>query len=555
MKLFNKQEIGFRDMMGSLIKKTSELFNQTVEMFSPASAYGQIVTVLQNVYRLVLFFIQDSITELNLVTAKRDASIQGMAALTGHNIQRGRSAIGELNVTYSPNNSTALPGSFVYLVHGTKLTNKINSLTYCVILPDDDVKLQLTEGVVNKINIAEGKLETQTFQGTGENLQTLQVNVSPGQQIDERHVIVEVNGERISHSYESFYDLPYGEGCIVKSGIQSGVDIVFGTDAVGFVPDDGAIIQIEYLVTNGYAGNDPSTSSVYTFDDTGIDILGNDVDLNDYFTISVSMPPAFGANAEPIELTRLLLNKNSRNHVLNSPQDYAYTFKKMNLFSIVDCSLSEDADNIINIFLVPDISKRISGEEDYFSMDISKFSLTSTEITRLYDSIEKSGRKIIGTDITIEAPTIRYFIMNIFVDVFETHKGLEDIIYRDIRSVLSDHFINLDRKNIIPESDIIRLIEDVDGIDSVKVSFLSRYDEEKLVLDSTHQSVYINDTGSIVVSSLEYPVIRGGWTDHQSVYYDDDFNTGADKPSSVNIYINRYTKANAGVISTSLSRL
>jgi len=542
-------------MMASLIKKTSEMFNQTVEMYSPASAYGQIVAVIQNVYRLILFFIQDSVTEGNLVTAKRDKSIQSLAALAGHNIQRGRSAQGELNITYSPENSPALSGSFVYLVHGTSLTNQINNLTYTVLLPDDDVKLALTEGIINKIKIAEGKLETQTFQGTGENLQTFQINVSPGVQVDERHVIVEVNGQKISHSYESFYDLPYGEGCIVKSGIESGIDVIFGTDAVGYVPEDGAIIQIEYLTTNGYAGNDASTSSTYTFNDPGVDTLGGDVDLNEYFKIAVSMPPAFGANAEPIELTRLLLNKNSRNHVLNSPQDYAYRFKKMNLFSIVDCSLSEDADNIINIFLVPDISKRISDEEDYFSMDIDKFSLSSTEITRLYDSIENSGRKIIGTDITIEAPTLRYFVMNIFIDVFQQHRGLEENIYRDIRSTLSDHMISLDRKNIIPESDIIRLIEDVEGVDSVKISFLSRYDEEQLTLDANHTTVHINDSGSITVDSLQYPIIRGGWTDSQGVYYDDDFNTGADKPSSVNIYISGYTRTSSGVVSTTLSKL
>ena len=555
MKLFNKQEVTFRSMMTGLIKKTSEMFNQTVEMYSPASAYGQVVAVIQNVYRLILFFIQDSVTEGNLVTAKRDKSIQSLAALAGHNIQRGRSAQGELNVTYSAENSPALPGSFVYLVHGTTLTNEINNLTYTIILPEDDIKLALTEGIINKVKIAEGKLETQTFQGTGENLQTFQINVPPGVQVDERHVIVEVNGHKISHSYESFYDLPHGEGCIVKSGIESGVDVIFGTDAVGYVPDDGSLIQIEYLTTNGYAGNDASTSSKYTFNDTGVDVSGNDVDLNEYFKTSVSMPPAFGANAEPIELTRLLLNKNSRNHVLNSPQDYAYRFKKMNLFSIVDCSLSEDADNIINIFLVPDISKRISDEEDYFSMDINKFSLSSTEITRLYDSVENSGRKIIGTDITIEAPTLRYFIINMFIDVFHQYRGLEENIYRDIRSALSDHMINLDRKNIIPESDIIRLIEDVEGVDSVKISFLSRYDEEQLTTNQNHKAIHINDAGSIIVDPVQYPIIRGGWTDSQGVYYDDDFNTGADKPSSVNIYISGYTRTNSGVVSTTLSKL
>jgi hypothetical protein len=46
-----------------------------------------------------------------------------------------------------------------------------------------------------------------------------------------------------------------GEGYIAKTGIISGIDIIFGNGYMGKMPEQGAEIRIEYLINDGEGGN------------------------------------------------------------------------------------------------------------------------------------------------------------------------------------------------------------------------------------------------------------------------------------------------------------
>jgi hypothetical protein len=106
---------------------------------------------------------------------------------------------------------------------------------------------------------------------------------------------------------------------------------------------------------------------------------------------------------------------------------------------------------------------------------------------------------------------------------------------------LSDYFLSLQRRDLIPASDLVKIIEDVDGVDSVNLYFISEENEQKHMEDPNDKNLYGLDVlGNIVMKKNELPVIRGGWSDRLgNVYLDylDKVN-----PSSVNIYVTKKTK-------------
>ena len=73
-------------------------YKQSDNVFSEASPFGQLLSVINRLFGMNLFYIEDSITELNITTANRPSSIYGLAALSGHLATRAFSSTGLLNV-------------------------------------------------------------------------------------------------------------------------------------------------------------------------------------------------------------------------------------------------------------------------------------------------------------------------------------------------------------------------------------------------------------------------------------------------------------------------
>ena len=76
----------------------SRLYSRLGEVFTPASPFFQIITVLTELTELIFFYIEDSTVEQNIMTAQQPESIYGLARLAGHDAFRGSAAIGEIRV-------------------------------------------------------------------------------------------------------------------------------------------------------------------------------------------------------------------------------------------------------------------------------------------------------------------------------------------------------------------------------------------------------------------------------------------------------------------------
>lgn len=542
LKIFQVTRIQAGAMLNDMIFTLSKFYGQSKDMFSYSSSWGQVTLVVNNHFQLVMHYFQDALTEANPLQAKRNNSIYGNAALIGHNPSRNRCAVGEISLRYK-GDPKQVKGDKIYLPNLSKISCLDNALTYSLDLSDDDIIISLSSQNNINIKLKEGIWDFQVFTGTGEDLQSFEVNAAAGQMFDQDNVIITLNGVEVKQ-FDSLEDIPFGVlGCVVSTGVYSGIDVLFGNNLVHTVPQIGEQIRADYLVTNGVAGNIIGKSATFKFIDTAFDNTGASVDVNDLFTVAVTILPQLGANAEPPALTQRIMSMKSQYTILHDATSIAYWFERLNIFSVVKV-YRDDKLNGINAqvnqytaFLVPDLKDRVSGNQNYFTTDLTNFLLLTSEKTRLLNAIEESGRRSTAISINIQDPLIRKFICNIFIEAFEVINGIQTDFYQlkqDIENALNLYLLSNTRINKIPNSDIVSQVKAIPAIDTIKVIFISQNNA------TTGSNNYgIDNFGNISAAPNELAVIRGGWTDANGIAYEDAFNIENDKPCSVNIIITK----------------
>lgn len=556
--MFQKNRLAIELLIKDTIDYTVSTFKQGRTNFTVASAYGQIIFVTQNIAQLILYYIEDSITELNINTATRANSVYGLAALAGHTATRSVAASGEISIVASHPGTQDLPSGIVVIPNYTKIKCVNNGLDYILDLPSDDVRIS-ANGTDNGITlkIVQGTIETQTFTGTGEPLQSFSASTQQTALVDNFFVNVYVNGEKWT-LFDSIYDMAMNfKGYIIRNSITSGIDVIFGNMYFGLPPALGSQVTVEYLVSSGQSGNVnlSSTDDVsYQWTDSGFSLFGDDVDLNQTFQINNVNPPDFGSNPEPLSLTRLIAPKSSRSLVLANPDNYIIFLEKFNIFSIIDAystpgDLNVNDDNVIYLFLVPDVRKRMTSNENYFTLEESRFLLDSYQKDKVLTLIEDSGSKIVTTVVSIVDPVISRYVINIALIIFQGFA--EESIRQSILQRLSDYFIQIRRRDRIPRSDLISILESIDGIDTLNISIVSEKDELAWI---SYQSTLattrtvagspalppptptgLDEFGDIIIGTKDLPLIKGGWADRRGIQYETGINS--DKPSAVNIII------------------
>ena len=547
--IFQKNNILIRGLLSTTYSFLQKTYNQSKNVFTTASAWGQILFVLENLSQLILYFIEDSITELNIYEATRDYSVRSLARIAGYNPARAMSAQGEVAVSW--NLKTAdVGGGAVILQENTRIQCDQNGLAYTLMINGPRIKVSLTRGTAFKFKTTQGAFSTTTFTGTGNALQSFNVPVKGGVFLDQFNVKVSINDNKWKQ-YSSLYDIPLeGEGYLVLSGINEGIDIYFGNSNFGKVPPPGSFIKVQYLQTTGSLGNLRSTITskiTYKFLDQGTDLFGKEVNLNDYLQIVNTVDPSFGADEEPIAITRLAAPKTSRAFVFANAANYEIYLQKFNIFSQIQAFSTFDDDyldddNVVYLYLVPDVTVGLTSNEDYFSIPISYFLLTSAQKLAILNLLEDSGSMIATTVVKIVEPRISRFVGNAIITTFE---GFDPEIIKDkIQEMVSSYFINLKRRDKIPRSDMIALIESVPGVDSVSFFFVGQSNEAYHAtidaLPNTSDSelntnIGFDEFGDIIIGRGELVVIRGGWNDRYGSFYEVGIVPG--KPSALNISI------------------
>lgn len=553
LKMLSYGRAAIESLLVDTIQYMTEKFGQSSSNFTVASAYGQIVFVLSNISQLILYYIDASVTELNMRTATKPSSVYGLASLSGHQPTRAMGATGTVSLYISKTAQLDLPGGVIIIPNETKITCASNGMTYMLDLSTMEIRMPM-DGSKNgtAVSLVQGYTETQTFTGTGRPLQSVTVNFPQAYRVDNYRVDVYINGAKWKR-YDAFYDMPNGaQGFLVKTSTTgTGVDVFFGSGTFGLAPQSGAQIVVEYLISNGTAGNlAVSEGEVveWSWVDSGLTIFGDDVDLNKNLGVKLVIAPDFGTDPEPVELTRLLAPRTSRSFVLANPTNYITFFERFNQFSIIDVYQTKadknlKDDKVLYALLVPDVRKTMQSNESYFSIPETRFRLTTSQKDKINEIVNKSGSKVVSTDLSIVDVTMSRFVLNVAVILYDD--AIPELVKAKIIDNIADYFLSIRRRDRIPRSDLVKIIEGVDGVDSVNLSFVSELDEAHAKMETTNLgsseasvSEYkwrTDDFGDIMIYGSELPILRGGWLDRNGVEYERSIDDS--KPSAVNVLV------------------
>lgn len=549
MSFFSKTQLKASQLMEQAVAFLHSKYGQVAAVFTSASPFGQLLTVIANMAELIFTYISHTAEELNIKTAQNIETIYGLAQMTGHNAYRGGSAYGMMGIKL--NTSTDLiEGNYVVINNFTKFTIPETGCTYFINLPTDYIRLKVADSGFVNVNYMQGTPESQTFTSDGTALQSFNPIVKT--MTDNDNVAVTVNGKEWKR-VESLYDMPAdddtdkGECFIVKSSVNVGLSVFFGNGEFGKIPPSGALIEITYIRTDGASGNAQSSNLTYKFEDTGTDELGNEVNLNDILMIQTIMPPMLGSDFEDPEFTKLVAPKTSKSFVLATPENYVSYLSKYNQYSFIYAyNTKDDAnvydDNVIYLKIIPDIKKKLSNSQDFFELPTKEFILNDDEKQSVINALDNSGRMLVNAEVEIIDPKIKKYVINIIVRYFENID--KTLIKSSIRSALDKYYLNINRNDIVPVSDIISLVEGIDGVDTCDVFFVNE-ENERAILDGyyyTTEKVWKNleyvenqkkvivnygddprvgfdDFGNLKMNDYEIFIPKGGWKDRDGNYY------------------------------------
>lgn len=601
LNMFSKSRLKFNELYSDAITYLKKIYGDVGDYFSNASPTGQLLRVILHLGRMILYYIEDSITELNINTAIRTRSIKGLATLTGHNPSRGMGARGSVKFIY---NNSELNGDTIIIPNYTQILNLSNGLKYLIILPSDEIKMVLTtNNIFDNISIIQGELRYQQATSNGYPLTSMNFPKQDDSIIDQFFCNIYVNGKKWKN-VDSILDMSYEEeACIIKTGQSGGVDVFFGTGTNGKIPPMGATILFEYIASHGEAGNinniQDSNNNYWRFETGGYLTNGEKIDLNEILKISTENQILFGCNEESIALTKLIAPHTSRSFVLANAENYKYFLRKLNIFSIIDAiqgfntyddikakyeynnaiselniisndyykakelygpdsniakelyeKLSEQKnkcekyktiyeqtkldDNTVYLYLIPNILKRMGESNNYFTCSKNAFTLTDDEKIAIKDLIEKSGQQMITTDVEILSPKIANFAINCFIQMWEGYEF--DSVKNSIIDNVSNYLINNNRRDRIPISDLIKVVESVDGVDSVTIMFDADvknntiYGEGKYGIDEfgdiiLTRTLMDENSNNIEIKDI-LPMFRGGFTSYNGIEYTEDILEG-----------------------------
>lgn len=457
------------------------VYSRAGTLFTTASPFSQILEVMGEIGEMLLFYVEDATVEQNIYTAQQPESIYGLSRIAGHDPTRGFAAFGEITFRWAAGvDLSKVAGDAINIPANTEIKFDANGLSYMIRTNKDQFRIEKTNNSTFTASIIQGKIESQTVTGTGEKLQSF--NIQPGGLTDHNLVSVSVNGE-LWTKFSSLYDmLPSDKGYIIKTGIGGGLDVYFGNNNFGMIPVTGSSIEIEYIKHDGAKGNlDDATELTFKWVDEGSDALGNSYDLNKFLQANVTSSPKMGGERESTEFTKLIAPMASKSFVLATPDHYEYFLSRYGIFSYIDAYNTVDDeylddDNVIYIFAIPDVKKKLAKNMDYFSVPINEMFFDTNEYSAMAGVLQESGQQMVTTEVKFVEPKARYYSMDISIRYFEGFR--KEDIFNDIRGVVSNYLLNVTRRDKLPKSDIIYILEEVEGVDAVNVTFISETEEK-----------------------------------------------------------------------------
>lgn len=559
----NLTEISFDRVKAEIELYLKQEYSKANILFSSASPYGQILLVIENLYQLSILYLKNSIKQFDLSesTSVNARVIRNAAIYAGHIPSRNISATGTLK--FSIKNSVDLesefPGGRITFFNKTGLINKTNGLDYALNIGTDAVTYKINSSTQFFIPIIQGKWEKVIFTSAGNENQTFQINLRNNQRdVENFNYEVSVNGEFWTVKNHIYDMLPDEKACVVRTGFNGGIDIIFGNGGFGAIPTLAAPIEVNYLVSDGSSGSIfRRTPNDWTFNDLPIDGFGNTIDPTKVLDLTITTDINFGADREQLSFTKNILPIVSNNFVIGLPQQYAYQIKRLGIFSHVNAYTDESG--IIYVVATPNIKLFKSKNSDYFNVDLSAFELDEYEKSKIDQYLRTAGNIQLTKRYVITSPTLSLYVMNVFIITYSD--AMDDTVTSQIYERVSEYFLNFNRLDRVPKSDLVSQISSIREIHSVEISFISKKNEDfhkQSILEQLNRAGNTNNPfsatetvnpspdynptiftgldpllGDIIFEPQEIPVIRGGWSDRNDNYFSNQIDDSGLK--SINI--------------------
>jgi hypothetical protein len=557
----NFTEISFANIKSEIENFLKAQYAKASLLYSTSSPYGQILSVVENLFQLSMLYIKNSIQQFDVTNpaSVNERIIKNAAIYAGHIPTRSISATGTLliSIKTSTDVESTIPGGRITFLNRQLIKNKTNGLQYSINLGADKQTYKISNSTQIYLPIIQGLWSSQSFTGDGTENQTYQATIRSNQQeIEHFNFEVLVDGQLLT-IYKNVYDMiPNEVACVVRTGFNGGIDIIFGNKGFGHIPTIGSVIQVNYLISDGSVGSIfRRTPNDWTFVDPAIDGYGNSIDLPSLFNIQIYTDINFGADSESIAFTKNLLPIVSNNFVLGLPQQFAYQIKKLGVFSHVNAYQSNE---VIYIVATPNIVLFKNQNANYFTIDIRAFSLDSYEISKIDLYLKKGGNLLLTSKYQISSPSLSYYTINVFIITWSN--AIDDNVNSQIIDTISQYFLNLNKIDRIPKSEIVANLSTITDIASVDLSFVCKdnedYHRQAMLDDQNRRNQFASKDvmnisrpsttydsiktigldpvlGDILFQPSDIPIIRGGWYDRNWVYYSDDIESSGLK--SVNI--------------------
>lgn len=559
---FNFVEITYNNIKNSVEYYLRSEHNKGNLLFSPASPYGQILSVLENLHQMSFLYLKNSIMQFDIgdPTQNNERVVKNAALLAGHVPGRAISATGTLKFSLKTNIDLdkEIPGGRITFTNKVKIKNNTNGLEYSFNLGVETQTHKITPNYQFYVPIIQGNWLAASRTGTGLPLQTYSVQGQGNSDIENFNIEVLVNGEYWSLKKHIYEMLPDEKACVARTGFNGGLDIIFGNGGFGAIPEVSAIISIRYIQSDGSEGNIyRRTRDDWKIVDDVLDGNGDTIDLTKVFTIDIYTDINFGADKENINFTKSILPISSNNFVLGLPQQYAYEIKKLGVFSHVN---AYEKTGTIFIVATPNIKLFKSTDSNYFTIDLRAFSLDDYEKSKIDKYLRTGGNLQLTRKYRVVSPVLSFYVMNVFVITYSD--ASDDSVNAQILDKISEYFLNLSRIDRIPKLDLIRILSTLTDVHSIDIQFIAKKNEDyhkKAKQDAENKmnqyntsfqtNISITDIipdyvptetkgidsfmGDILFEPNEIPIIRGGWYDRNGIYYSDDIDGSGLK--SVNI--------------------
>jgi len=562
-------EITFAKVKNEVTYFLKKTYKKNDVLFGPASPYGHILEIVEKLYATVLQYVKNVVAQYDLrgAASNNRKAIRTLVMLGGHEPTRDISATGVLKLKVKPSVDIAeeVPGSQITIFNRTQIKNNTNGLTYTIDLGTERNTYTVNSGTQFFLNIIQGKYEKQTFSGSGLINQSISVNVPGINEVENFYTEVTVNGKNWPIKKNLVDMLPEEEACVVRTGFEGGIDVIFGNGGYGKIPEIGSIIDVVYILTDGDRGNIfRNTVNDFKFVDDVYDTYGNTITVEDIFDIFIEKDINFGAAGESVQFMRNLLPITSRNYVLALPEQFAYYIKRLGIFSRVTAWQIEDnsEDETIYVYAVPDVRLFKDEDTDYFNVDINAFYLDQDEKDKIIKYLKAQGAIAMTKNIKIVDPVIRKYVMNLFITIFDD--AVEENIRSEVYNISSTFFLNNTRTDKIASADLIAALKEIRGIDSIEIIFVGE-ENENYHLRQNIQLKNVNTNriniskfrplfnydpnlvigidpvlGDILMREGELPIVRGGFNDRNGIKYNET--PTVDGYGPINTFIKGITK-------------